>query len=234
MKTKLAELIASRANDGQTIGLGSGSTAEIVLDALAERVKRDQLRLRGVPTSLRTAALAARAGIQVCSLNDALTLDWAFDGADEVDPDLNLIKGRGAAMLAEKLNARRAKQFVVAVSESKLVHRLGEKFPVPVEVVRDGAEHVAEALRALGATEVLLREGGNKYGPLITENGNLVLDARFDLIPADLETNIKLIVGVLESGIFTNSCDEVIVAKEAGIMTLTRANGRTVEGEIAS
>lgn len=138
--------------------------------------------------------------------------DWLFDGADEVDPDKNLIKGRGGAMFKEKLLISSSAKNYIIVDDSKLVKKLGTNFPVPIEVFPTALLHVEEELKKIGAGELLLRPAKGKDGPIITENGNLILDARFHDIGKDMEHAIKSITGVIESGLFINYNVEILMA----------------------
>jgi ribose 5-phosphate isomerase A len=204
---RAAELV----RDGMTLGLGTGSTADRFLDALAERV-RGGLRVRGVPTSERTAVRARALGIEIVTLDDCPELDLAVDGADQVDPAGDLIKGLGGALLREKLVAEAAREFVVVVDSAKSVARLGETCPVPVELVADLRADVELALSGLGATAALRQEGSRPY---VTDNGNWILDARFAGIDdaASLELRINEIPGVLENGLFAAMADRIIVGE---------------------
>ena len=225
LKQNVANAVAARVEDGQVIGLGSGSTVELALEALGRRVASERLRIAGVPTSLRIAQVAAQCGIEVLSPYPLLKLDWAFDGADEVDPQLNLIKGAGGAMLGEKIIARRARtKFVIVVTEDKLVSRLGEKFAVPVEVIPDAQFDAMAQLTELGAISVKPRESAAKYGPTISERGNVILDATFECgaITNQLEHQIKQCLGVVESGLFMGYASEVLYAAETGVWCLKR------------
>lgn len=212
MKKNVAEALAQRVLDGEVLGIGSGSTVELAVIEIGRRIKDEGIKVYGVPTSHQIAMIASEVGISVLSPLSAVQIDWAFDGADEVDDRHNLIKGRGAAMLNEKIVARISKKLVIIVTEDKLVKSLGEKFPVPVEVIPGSWHFVSKELSALGANKVKLRMASEKYGPIITENGNFVLDAHFANIAEDLERQIKTLTGVVESGLFLNFSPEVLVA----------------------
>ncbi|HMO18980.1 MAG TPA: ribose 5-phosphate isomerase A [Oligoflexia bacterium] len=216
-KEILAERVAARVVSGQTIGLGTASTAEAILNAIGKRIKEEGLIVSGVSTSLVTTRIASRLGIVVHDIASGVPLDWAFDGADEVDPYLRLIKGRGGALLKEKIVARRSPHLVIALTSEKKVSRLGEKYPVPVEVLPQSVSYVESELIKLGAEQVLPRTGSNFYGPLFTESGNLLLDASFSEIKSNLGSQIKSITGVVEHGIFENfSSLEVLCADSSG------------------
>src|SRR5690242_11361026 len=183
------------------IGLGTGSTAAFVAECLAERVAQG-LAVVAIPTSEHTAELARRLGIPLTSFAERCRIDLAIDGADEVERgSLDLIKGRGGALLREKIVAAASRRFVVVVDDEKLVDRLGQEAPVPVEVAQFGWQATAAALAKLGAEPDLRQAGG---GPFITDGGNVILDCRFGPIadPADTERAINGIVGVVENGLF--------------------------------
>jgi ribose 5-phosphate isomerase A len=182
------------------------------LFAIAEKVKKENLNVRIIPSSLEITMTCSNLGMPVTSLLEDRP-DWAFDGADEVDPNRSLIKGRGGALFKEKLLIRSSLKNYILVDESKLVENLGSKFPVPIEVFPGALVYVESALRDLGITDIILRAAKGKDGPIITENGNFLLDARFDHIPSDTEQKIKSITGVIESGLFIGYDVEVLVAE---------------------
>jgi ribose 5-phosphate isomerase A len=201
-KEAVATAIASMVKDGDRIGLGSGSTAYMALLKIAERIKRENLMIKGITTSLEITMACARLGVPTAGLETGRP-DWTFDGADEIDPALSLIKGRGGAMFKEKLLINSSPRTYIIADRSKMVKRLGEKFPVPVEVFPHALSYVAHALQTdLKPAEIKLRMAEGKDGPLITENGNLILDVWFDHIPLTAEKEIKQITGVIESGLF--------------------------------
>jgi ribose 5-phosphate isomerase A len=209
-KQKLAREMAGRLKDGDVVGAGSGSTSLLTIQAIGERMKRERLHCTAIPTSVEAELACIAAGIPVTTLLAARP-DWSFDGADEVDPGKNLIKGRGGAMFKEKMLIYASPRPYILVDESKLVKRLGERFPVPVEVHPLALKVAEPALVKIGAKEVTLRPAQGKDGPVITENGNLILDARFAAIEADTELRIKSIPGVIESGLFWGLPVEVLV-----------------------
>ena len=217
MKEKVAAEIASRVKSGEVLGVGTGSTVDLALIALGERIKNEKLQIGAVPTSYESAWRCAELGIQVLSPLYRGELSWGFDGADEVDPEFTLIKGRGGALLKEKIVAAKCKRFVVIVDDSKMVKKLGEKFPLPIEVIPDARELVERGLVQLGATQIVLREGGKKHGPVITEAGNILLDVTFSSLDASFEKRIKSLVGVVESGLFVGYADEVLVGSAQGV-----------------
>jgi ribose 5-phosphate isomerase A len=210
-KQKVADQIVSKIKDGDVIGVGSGSTVFLTLFAIAERMKAEKLNILAIPTSIEISMACSKLGIPLTSLYEHKP-NWCFDGADEVDPDKSLIKGRGGALFKEKLLISTSPLNYIIVDDSKLVNKLGSKFPVPVEVFPQALLHVEEELKVLGATQVVLRLAGGKDGPVITENNNLLLDVHFDSIDKDMERKIKSITGVIESGLFINYNIEVLVA----------------------
>ena len=212
-KQQIAERIAQQARHGNVIGFGSGSTSFVTILALAAKIKAEHLACLAIPTSPEVELTCATLGIPTTTLLAARP-DWAFDGADEVDPKGNVLKGRGGAMFREKMVFRSATRRYILVDSSKLVPALGQKFPVPVEVFPAAIHLVESALQSLGATEAQLRRAAGKDGPVITEAGNFILDARFPSIESNLEKEIKSITGVIEFGLFQGFSPEVLVAKD--------------------
>lgn len=232
MKEKVAKILADRVKDGEVIGIGSGSTVELAVLELAKRIKSEGLKIKAYPTSHRISLIAQESGIEILSPISETKISWTFDGADEVDPNLNMIKGGGAAMLNEKIIADRSGKLIILITEDKLVSRLGEKFAVPVEVIPEALGYVKEKLKELGSTEVVLREATKKYGPVITEHNNFILDAKFSEIPTSYEKEINSITGVVDNGLFINRASEVIVAKSDGIYSLSHKNGAVVSEKL--
>lgn len=215
LKEKVGKQASELIKDGQVVGLGTGSTTHHFIRFLGERVKEEQLDILGIPTSFQSLILAREAGIKITTL-DEHDINIAVDGADEVSPSLDLIKGGGAAHTLEKLVDSSADEFVVIVDDSKMVDSLGE-FPVPLEIIPDSLRLVKNAVIEMGGVPDL-RMGIQKDGPVITDNGNFVLDTKFDSIenPYELEIELNTIPGVLENGIFAGITDKVIVGKESG------------------
>jgi len=209
-KQKVAEKIAEKVKDGDVLGVGSGSTVYLSLIAIAEKIKAEKLNIKAIPTSIEISMFCSKLGIPLTSMVEARP-DWLFDGADEVDPNHSLIKGRGGAMFKEKLLISSSPKNYIIIDESKWVQKLGSNFPVPIEVFPPALLHVEAELEKLGAI-LNLRPAKGKDGPIITENGNLILDAHFKDIPADMELKIKSITGVIESGLFINYNVEILVA----------------------
>ncbi len=213
LKRAVGKAAAARVESGMILGLGTGTTAEQAILALAGRLERGEIdRIRGVPTSYQAAFLARDAGIPLVASEEIDRIDLAIDGADEVDSTLNLIKGGGGAHTREKLVASLAETFLVIVDEEKMVERLGAGAPVPVEVLPLAYSSVLRVLRGMGA-EATLRQASRKSGPVVTDLGNLLIDAKFEDIPdaADLERELNNIPGVVDNGIFAGMADLVLV-----------------------
>jgi ribose 5-phosphate isomerase A len=220
MKTLVAQEIAKRVKNGDVLGVGTGTTVDAALEAIGRRVAHEGLLVSVVPTSLQSAWRCQELGLAVMYTGYNGYLSWGFDGADQVTKDRWAIKGKGGALLQEKLVAKRCKKFIIIVDQSKLVERLGVGCPVPVEVLPDGIVLAEAGLRALGATEITMRTGSGKHGPVITERGNVLLDATFSQVTASLEAEIKTITGVVESGLFTGYVSEVLVGDATGVTSL--------------
>ncbi len=216
MKQAVAAAAVDQIRDGMVLGLGSGSTAALMIKELGAKLSRGELTdIVGVTTSFQGEVLAAELGIPLQSLNAVERIDLAIDGADEVDPNFQLIKGGGACHVQEKLVARRAQRFVVVVDSTKLVERLNLGFLLPVEVLPAAWRQVKSELEVIGA-EVELRMAVRKAGPVVTDQGNLVLDVKFPGgigDPVSLEQEINNIPGVLENGLFVNLADQVLVGQ---------------------
>ncbi len=200
-KIKLGKKIAERVKDGQTIGFGSGSTSYLTAIEIGQKVEKEHLHIIAIPTSKEIENVCKQYKIQIGNLVEN-KIDWAFDGADEVDPDNNMIKGMGAAMFKEKLNILNSPINYILIDQTKFVKELGEKHPVPVEVFPQALEYVSRKLEELGATETIFRG--------MTENQNAILDVRFEKIDNKLEAKIKNITGVIESGLFMGYNVEII------------------------
>tara|TARA_B100001939_G_scaffold156950_1_gene135604 strand:+ start:287 stop:1000 length:714 start_codon:yes stop_codon:yes gene_type:complete len=230
MKQAVALAAVDQIRDGMVLGLGSGSTAALMIQELGARLKDGRLKdILGVTTSFQGEVLAAELGIPLQSLNAVDRIDLAIDGADEVDPSFQLIKGGGACHVQEKLVACRADRFVVVVDSSKLVDRLNLGFLLPVEVMAGAWRQVQQQLQAMGGAAEL-RMATRKAGPVVTDQGNLVLDVRFEggiANPAELERSINNLPGVLENGLFVNLADQVLVGEindgVAGVRDLPKA-----------
>lgn len=217
LQTRMKELVAAeaakRVESGMILGLGSGSTAAILIENLGKRWQAGEITgIKGVPTSFQSSVLAQQFGIPLTTLNEVDHIDLAIDGADEVDPARNLIKGGGACQTREKLVDSRADRFVVVVDHTKLTDVLGSTFPLPVEVLPEAYRQVMDALQELGSKPEL-RMAVRKAGPVVTDQGNLIVDAKFEAIadPGQLCTTINNIPGVLDNGLFVDMADEVLV-----------------------
>jgi ribose 5-phosphate isomerase A len=222
-KRAAARRATEYVRDGMVVGLGSGSTAELFVAELGARVGNG-LRVRGVPTSERTAALAAAAGLALTSLDEVPRLDLTVDGADEVEPSsLALVKGRGGALVREKLVAAATDRVVIVADQSKIVPTLGLGHPVPIAVVPFGWRQTADRLRPLGGQAELRRRPDGS--PFRTDDGHAILDCRFGPIaePARLAGDIKTIVGVVEHGLFVDLADWVVVGGPDGATVLERS-----------
>ncbi len=215
MKQQVGKAAADRVQSGTIVGLGTGSTTAFAIQFIGERLQSGQLKeIKGIPTSFQASVLAKQYGIPLTTLDEVDGIDVAIDGADEVDPNKNLIKGGGAAHTREKIVDALAKQFIVVVDESKLVDRLGESFLLPVEVLPMAMTPVMRAIETLGGKPEL-RMGVKKAGPVVTDEGNLVIDVKFDGIdnPEELEKTLNNIPGVLENGLFVGVADVVLIGE---------------------
>ncbi len=229
MKHAVAKAAVEQIQDGMVVGLGSGSTAALMIQELGLKISSGELReIVGVPTSFQGEVLASDLGIPLKGLPAVNHIDLAIDGADEVDPGFQLIKGGGACHVQEKLVATRAKRFVVVVDSSKVVDRLNLGFKLPVEVIPSAWRQVKTRLSELGG-ESDLRMGQRKAGPVVTDQGNLVLDVLISggiADPVNLESTINNIPGVLENGLFVNLASEVLVGQVidgvAGVQSLKK------------
>jgi ribose 5-phosphate isomerase A len=210
---RAAELV----EDGMTVGLGTGSTVHFTLVRLAERIREEGLRVRGVPTSLDTEHKARELGIPLASLEDVASIDLTIDGADEIDADFNLTKGGGGALLREKVVAYISQREAIVVGRAKLVARLGTTFLLPVEVAPFARPVVARAIRCLGAEPTLRRTRTGE--PYRTDNGNEILDCRFPGGIADaprLERELAAIPGIVESGLFCGLAHVLVIGHASG------------------
>jgi ribose 5-phosphate isomerase A len=206
---------AGLVKSGMICGIGTGSTVAFFIEALSLRIKNEGLKIIGVPTSFQSRLLCREYGIETVMPQDCSHLDLAVDGADEVDPGLNVIKGGGAAHTCEKLIATMAQHFVIIVDETKLVPKLATQFPVPVEIIPAALGYVNETILRLGG-EPNLRMGVKKDGPVITDNGQFVIDARFQA-DADLrmiDRELHFTPGVIETGLFFDLASKVLVGSE--------------------
>jgi ribose 5-phosphate isomerase A len=215
MKQEVGKAAAARVKSNSVIGLGTGSTTAFAIEYIGTRLKSGELtNVVGIPTSFQARVLAKQFGIPLTTLDEVDRIDIAIDGADEVDPQKNLIKGGGAAHTQEKVVDALAEQFIVVVDSSKLVDKLGSTFLLPVEVIPMAVTPVMRAIAKLGGAPQL-RMGVRKAGPVVTDQGNLVIDVKFQSIdnPAALEKTLNNIPGVLENGLFVGVTDLVLVGE---------------------
>ncbi len=222
LKQKAGEEAAKRVSTGQRIGLGTGSTVRYFLEALGRRLAEGNLSdIVGVPTSERTETLAHSLSIPLTTLEETPVLDLCVDGADEVDPQLNLIKGLGGALLREKIVVSASRYFIVIVDKAKLVKKLGQDCPVPVEVLPFGWNIAAEQIKAIGGKPVLRMEN---HSPYKTDQGNHILDCHFQAIgnPRELGQQLDSFPGVLGHGLFVSFANEAIIGTPDGVEVLKR------------
>ncbi|NEP31874.1 MULTISPECIES: ribose-5-phosphate isomerase RpiA [unclassified Moorena] len=224
MKQEVGKAAAKRVQSGMIVGLGTGSTTAYAIQFLGDRLNSGEIKdIVGIPTSFQAEVLAKQYGIPLTTLDAVDHIDVAIDGADEVDPQKNLIKGGGAAHTREKIVDSLAKQFIVVVDSTKIVENLGSTFLLPVEVIPMAITPVMNAIQKLGGKPEL-RMGVKKAGPVITDQGNMVVDVKFDAIdnPAELEKTINNIPGVLENGLFVGVTDLVLVGEVKDGQTVIR------------
>jgi ribose 5-phosphate isomerase A len=224
-KDRAGRAAVSFIESGMIVGLGTGSTAKLFIDALGEALREGKLRnIRGIPTSKRSEEQAKQLGIPLTNFIESPTIDVTVDGADEVDPKLNLIKGLGGALLREKLVAQNTRRFVIVADSTKKVTTLGTHSPLPVEVVQFAHEATAHFLSSLGCTPTLRPDPAAPGKPYITDNGNFIYDCRFIRIddPFDLERKLALRAGVVETGLFLGMADTALVAGDTDVETMKR------------
>jgi len=223
-KLEVARAIVARIEPGQRIGVGTGSTVNAALDQLAIRCKEENLQLEVVATSHQSAWKCLELGLKVLPADSVKDIDWCFDGADQYDSKLRLIKGLGGALYKEKIVATLSKFFVVIVSEDKFISQLGAGCPVPVEAAPEKRFEVEKQLCSLGATRTELRmiEMNKRSFVYFTESGNIIIDAEFSDIENTLEDRINEISGVLENGLFLTQADEILVAESGGVRSIHR------------
>ncbi|KEK23132.1 ribose 5-phosphate isomerase A [Bacillus gaemokensis] len=218
LKRLAGEYAADFVKDGMKIGLGTGSTAYWTIQKLGALVN-EGLSIQAVPTSIETAQLAKRLSIPLISLDDVDDLDLTIDGADEIDTDLQLIKGGGGALLREKIVATSSKKLIIIADESKLVKRLGS-FPLPIEIVPFAWEQTAKRIQSFDCQTVLRIQN---HKPFITDNGNMILDCVFPnriTKPIEAHQHLKMLTGVIETGLFIHMVDKAIITTTNGIKEL--------------
>ena len=210
--------------DNFVMGLGSGSTAAYAIKEIGNRIKREKIRVSAVPTSYQAFTLAVKHGIAITTLEEHPTLDLTIDGADQIDDELNLIKGMGGALTREKIVASASKKLVIIADERKKVKVLGESnHPVPIEVLPFATPIVMHKIKEMGG-KPFLRESIKKVGPVITDNGNIITDVNFGLVhePAELNHKLKGIPGVVETGLFVKMADVIYLGERAGVRKLEK------------
>jgi len=216
MKKIVAEAAIKEVKSDMILGLGSGSTAALMIKSLADEIHSGKLKnIRGVATSFQSEVLALELDIPLIDLASVSQIDLAIDGADEVDPGFQLIKGGGGCHVREKLVASKANQLLIVVDDTKLVQNLNQSFPLPVEVLPNAWKQVQELILEMNGNSTL-RMATKKAGPVVTDQGNLILDVLFDSgikNPKDIEKSINNIPGVLENGLFVDLTDKVLVGK---------------------
>jgi ribose 5-phosphate isomerase A len=222
VKRKAAERAVAEVEGNMVLGLGSGSTAALMVEALAKRMQTEGLKVVGIPTSEGTAALAKQLGVPLTDLEHNRRIDLTIDGADQIEQgSLNLVKGLGGALLREKIVAEASARMIVIADPTKLVPKLGNATRLPVEIVPFGWPIVLERLEELRAECVLRRTGD---APFVTNGGNYVVDCRFDTIPdaAALQAKLKAITGVVETGLFIGLATQAMIGHEDRVEILTR------------
>ncbi len=219
LKRTAAKKAVEFVEDGMILGLGTGSTAKLAVEEIG-RLVRNGYQITGIPTSKETEKQARDLGISLTTLDEVQSIDLTIDGADEVDSELRLIKGMGGALLREKIVAFWSKQEIIVVDSSKMVDRLGVKTPLPVEVIPSGHLRTKEALESLGC---LAKLRGDRE-PFLTDNGNYILDCKFQQIeaPRELEYAINNIPGVVENGLFLGMASRIVIGTESGAVVKER------------
>ena len=216
MKQIVADAAIKEVESEMIVGLGSGSTAALMIRSLADEIHSGKLKnIRGVATSFQSEVLALELDIPLIDLASVSQIDLAIDGADEVDPGFQLIKGGGACHVREKLVASKAQQLLIVVDETKMVQNLNKSFPLPVEVLPNAWKYVKDRISEMNGCSTL-RMATKKAGPVVTDQGNLILDVLFNdgiKNPKDIERSINNIPGVLENGLFVDITDKVLVGK---------------------
>jgi len=221
-KKNAALAAVKHVKDGDIVGLGSGTTIAYAIEALGERVKKENLKILGIPSSYQAFALAVQNKIPITTLEEHPLIDVDIDGADQIDPKLNLIKGMGAALAREKIVAASSKLNIIIADGKKRVKVLGENnHPVPVEVLTFAIAPVMRTIEKLGG-KAILRETKGKLGPVISDNGNAIVDATFGVIgdAAKLDQQLKMIPGVVETGVFINLADIAYLGTPSGVEKL--------------
>ena len=223
LKKQAGYWAADQVMMGDTVGVGTGSTVYFFIERLAQRVRDEGLKIRAITTSFQSSCLCAELGIPVLDITSVKYVDIAVDGADNIDPELDLIKGGGAAQTLEKIVAAMAKKYIIIADESKSVEYLGQTFMLPVEVLPRALNLVGNKLEEMGL-EYNLRMGKAKDGPVVTDNGNFVIDIKLQAPynKAELNSKITMIPGVVETGFFIGYAQTVCLACKDGLKFLNR------------
>jgi ribose 5-phosphate isomerase A len=221
-KRRAAIEAAKNVKNNFIIGLGSGSTVVYVLEEIGRRIKEENLRVLGVPTSHQSLFLAAKFGIPTTTLYEHPRIDLTIDGADQIDPNLNLIKGMGGALTREKIIASASRQLIIVADERKLTDKLGRNQPVPVEIIPIAEPLVVERIMEIGGKPRLREVKSNV--PYITDNGNFILDVDFGVIedPLELNRKLKMIPGVVETGLFINMAHSAYIGTKTTVKKISR------------
>lgn len=228
-KDRAARAGAELVRDGMIVGLGSGTTAALMVRHLADRITAERIRITAVPTSAATAQLARDLSISLRELDEVERLDISLDGADEIDPQFRMIKGRGGALLREKIVAAASAHRVTIITAEKRVERLGRGMPIPVEVSTFGLLHTERRIRAIGGTTTIRRDP--QGAPFLTDGGNAIIDCRFPDLedPAAMDRSLQCLAGVLDTGLFIGFCDTLIVGQDEGVETV-ETGARRLDG----
>ena len=223
-RKRAATQAVKHVEDSFVVGLGSGSTAAFAIEYIGNRIRQDKVSVLGIPTSYQSYLLAVKNRIQLTNLDEHSSLDLTIDGADQIDNELNLIKGMGGALTREKIVASASKKVVIVADQSKKVDVLGvNNHPVPIEVLPFAVPLVLRRIREIGG-KPNLREGQKKVGPVVTDNGNVIVDAEFGPItePLELDCNLKKLPGVIETGLFVETATIVYIGKRNGVDELRK------------
>ena len=222
-KQEAAREAVKYVENGFVLGLGSGSTAAYAIKEIGRRIVEEKLKVWAIPTSYQALFLAVKNKIPLTSLYEHPEIDLTIDGADQIDKHLNLIKGGGGALTREKIVASVSKKVIIVADETKLTEKLGVNCPIPIEVLPFALPHVNKKIEELGG-RAALRKARNKVGPVITDNGNLIIDAEFDAIaePKKLQTELKNIPGVIETGLFLGMASIGFIGGRRGVRKLTK------------
>lgn len=228
-KRNAAAEAAKQVKDNFVIGLGSGSTSAYAIQEIGNRMKREEIHVLAVPTSYQAFTLAVEHGIPITTLEEHLTLNLTIDGADQIDDELNLIKGMGGALTREKIVASASKKLIIVADERKKVKFLGENnHPVPIEVLPFATPIIMQKMKEMGGKPIL-RESNRKVGPVITDNGNVIIDVNFGIIhePEEVDRKLKSLPGIVETGLFVKTADLVYIGERSGVKKLGEKESTT-------